>query len=119
MRNKYLVKRTSTGHACPRMRTLEDFSHHLPVPTRSFNTPLYVTTTGCERIAPDQPYPVNKPAFFMFKWEEGRELADFCLAFCTEGSGMLETHAGREDLHAGDGFLFHPGQWHRHRPTRS
>jgi AraC-like DNA-binding protein len=101
------------------MRNLDCFSHILPVPNRSFHAPLYVTNTGWERIAPNQPYPVSKAAIYMFQWEEGRALPDFCLALCTEGSGMLETRAGRENLKAGEGFLFLPGQWHRHRPTRS
>lgn len=101
------------------MRSFDQFCHILPVPPRSFYAPLYVTNIGWENILPGQQYPVNKAAVYMFTWEEGRELPDFCLAYCEDGSGTLETRSGKVRLSAGESFLVQPGEWHRHRPTKS
>lgn len=47
----------------------------------------------------------------------GGILPEFCLALLTAGSGEFETREHRCRIHAGDGFLFRPGEWHRHRPS--
>ena len=101
------------------MRNIDPFSHALPVPPRSFHAPLYVTHAGWERIKPGQQYPQPRPALYHFSWEEGRELPEFCLALCMEGSGIFETKAVRHTIRAGDAFLLRPGEWHRHRPTKT
>jgi len=101
------------------MRDSDCFCHILPVPDRSFLAPLYVTNAGRERILPNENYPPDRAAIYMFKWEEGRVLPDFCLAFCTTGSGMAETRQGRDHIQAGEAFLFSPGNWNRHRPDPS
>ena len=101
------------------MRNNAPFSHALPVPRKSFHAPLYMTHAGWERILPGQDYPVLKPAVYFFSWEEGRILPEFCLALCLEGGGIFETQAGRQNIRAGDAFLARPGEWHRHRPTKT
>jgi len=101
------------------MRKFETFCHVLPVPQRAFHAPLYVTNVGIEHIQPGQVYPELKPAVYFFSWEEGRTLPEFCLALCVGGAGTLETRKGRQALHAGEAFLFRPGEWHRHRPVKA
>lgn len=105
--------------ALPTIRNLDSFCHILPVPSRSFNTLLYVTNIGWERIEPRQQYPVNKAALYMFNWDDGRILPEFCLAYCADGSGAIETRNAREKIRAGEACLYRPGEWHRHRPTRT
>jgi AraC-like DNA-binding protein len=98
------------------MRRLNPFSHVLPVPEWLFRESVYATHAGWERIAPHASYPQPRAPIYFFDWEEGRVLPEFCLSLCLEGGGHLETRSGRQDLLAGDSYLFRPGEWHRHRP---
>lgn len=92
------------------------FSNALPVPEWLFREGVYATHAGWERIAPNFVYPPPRAPIYFFQWEEGRVLPEFCLSLCQEGGGHLETEAGRQEIHAGEAYLFLPGEWHRHRP---
>ena len=92
------------------------FSSVLPVPEWLFQEGVYATHAGWERIEPDAVYPQPRAPIYFFDWEEGRVLPEFCLSLCREGGGHLETEAGRQEIHAGEAYLFLPGEWHRHRP---
>ena len=99
------------------MSLTQPFRHALPVSESLFHEALYLTHAGWEIIPPGAPYPQSDAPFFFFEWKEGRTLPEFCLAFLVAGSGEFQTHAGRGRIAAGEGFLFRPGEWHRHRPT--
>ena len=101
------------------MRHDTPFRHSLPVSDGLFRAPLYVTGAGWERIKPGQPYPLPDTALHGFRWEDGRILPEFCLSVLTQGSGHLETLAGRQVIPAQRAFFFRPGEWHRHRPARA
>jgi AraC-like DNA-binding protein len=96
-----------------------EFSQVLPVPDWLFREGLYLTHLGWERIAPQEPYPRPRAAVYYFDWAEGRVLPEYCLAWCLEGEGVLETTRGKQEIHPGEAFLFHPGEWHRHRPLQN
>ncbi|MGC4014927.1 MAG: helix-turn-helix domain-containing protein [Luteolibacter sp.] len=82
-----------------------------------FHEGLYVTHAGWEHILPDQPYPnINHPPFYYFRWEDGRILPAFCLAWVVSGRGEFQTKGSRRIVETGDVFLMLPGEWHRHRP---
>jgi AraC-like DNA-binding protein len=98
------------------MRNSSPFSHVLPVPEWLFREGVYATHAGWEHIEPNASYPQPRAPIYFFNWEEGRVLPEFCLSFCLEGGGHLETRLGRQEILAGDAFMFHPGEWHRHRP---
>jgi AraC-like DNA-binding protein len=98
------------------MRRLNPFSHVLPVPEWLFRESVYATHAGWERITPHASYPQPRAPIYFFDWEEGRVLPEFCLSLCLEGGGHLETRSGRQEVLAGDSYLFRPGEWHRHRP---
>jgi AraC-like DNA-binding protein len=101
---------------CPRMRKSPAFSTALPVPESLFRESVYATHAGWERIEPNFIYPPPRAAIYFFQWEEGRVLPEFCLSFCAEGGGHLDTERGRQEIRPGDAYLFRPGEWHRHRP---
>lgn len=98
------------------MRKPTPFSHVLPVPEWLFRESVYATHAGWERIEPNTSYPQPRAPIYFFDWEEGRVLPEFCLSLCLEGGGSLETQRGRQEILAGDCYLFRPGEWHRHRP---
>jgi AraC-like DNA-binding protein len=98
------------------MRSSNPFSHVLPVPEWLFREGVYATHAGWERIEPNATYPQPRAPIYFFDWEEGRVLPEFCLSLCLEGGGHLETRSGRQEILAGDSYLFRPGEWHRHRP---
>lgn len=98
------------------MRNSNPFSNALPVPEWLFRESVYATHAGWERIEPHAPYPPLRAPIYFFQWEEGRVLPEFCLSFCAEGRGHLDTQQGRQEIRPGDAYLFHPGEWHRHRP---
>jgi AraC-like DNA-binding protein len=98
------------------MRKSKPFSHVLPVPEWLFRESVYATHAGWERIEPNASYPQPRAPIYFFDWEEGRVLPEFCLSLCLEGGGHLETRPGRQEILAGDCYLFRPGEWHRHRP---
>jgi len=100
------------------MSLSQPFRHALPVNESVFHEELYLTHAGWERIEPGAAYPLRDAPFFYFEWNEGRTLPEFCLALVVAGGGELETHDHRERLRAGQAFLFQPGEWHRHRPSR-
>ncbi|MCX6874624.1 MAG: AraC family transcriptional regulator [Verrucomicrobia bacterium] len=92
------------------------FRHSLPVSDAIFGLPVYVTSAGWERVLPGANYPLADTGLNGFKWEDGRILPEFCLAWVEEGKGYLETKAGRQEIPPRRAFLFRPGEWHRHRP---
>ena len=94
------------------------FRHSLPVSEAIFGLPVYVTSAGWERVPPEASYPLADTGLNSFKWEDGRILPEFCLAWVEEGAGYLETIAGRQEIPARRAFLYMPGEWHRHRPPR-
>jgi AraC-like DNA-binding protein len=98
------------------MRNLSSFSNALPVPEWLFRESVYATHVGWERIEPNTTYPPPRAPIYFFQWEEGRVLSEFCLSFCAEGRGHLDTRRGRQQIHTGEAYLFLPGEWHRHRP---
>jgi AraC-like DNA-binding protein len=98
------------------MRNPSPFSNALPVPEWLFREGVYATHAGWEKIAPNTSYPQLRAPIYFFQWEEGRVLPEFCISLCKEGGGDLETRRGRQQIHAGDAYLFCPGEWHRHRP---
>ncbi len=95
------------------------FRHSLPVSDAIFDLPVYVTSAGWERVLPGAGYPLADTGLNGFKWEDGRILPEFCLAWVDEGKGYLETKAGRQEIPTRRAFLFRPGEWHRHRPLVS
>lgn len=99
------------------MRFPESIAHALPLDDRLFKESFYVTHAGWERVTPNQSYPrPGHPSYYQFKWEEGRVLGEFCLVFVLRGAGEVQTKQGRQLVRAGDGILYQPGEWHRHRP---
>lgn len=101
----------------PGMRLPPPFHHALPVQEGLFHEGLYVTHAGWEHILPDQPYPnTNHPPFYYFRWEDGRILPAFCLAWVISGRGEFQIRGSRRAVEAGQVFLILPGEWHRHRP---
>jgi AraC-like DNA-binding protein len=92
------------------------FRHSLPVSDDIFQLPVYVTSAGWERVLPGAAYPLPGTGLNGFKWEDGRVLPEFCLAWVDEGMGELETNAGGQEIPTRRAFLFRPGEWHRHRP---
>ena len=99
------------------MSLTKPFRHALPVSESMFHEAIYLTHAGWEVVKPEDAYPQSDVPLFNFKWEEGRTLPEFCLALLVAGSGELQTRAHRGRLATGDAFLFHPGEWHRHRPS--
>lgn len=100
------------------MRHIGNFAHALPLEDRFFQQPLYVTHAGWEYVRAFQTYPrPGHPSYYQFKWEEGRMLGEFCLWFITRGRGVIDTRRGRQEIHEGQGCLYRPGEWHRHRPV--
>lgn len=95
----------------------QPFRHALPVDESLFHESLYLTHAGWEVIEPGAPYPEKDAPFFFFEWKDGRTLPEFCLALLVAGSGEFQTREHRTRISAGDGFLFPPGEWHRHRPS--
>ena len=84
-----------------------------------FREALYVTHAGYERIPPgnrDYP-PAECPNLYKFEWNEGRIMPDFCLALVAEGHGSVEIRNCQQPIQGGQAFFYHPGQWHRHRPS--
>src|SRR5580765_7564533 len=99
------------------MRHPECSAHALPLNDQLFQEPFYVTHAGWEKVNPHEPYPrPDHPAYYYFKWDEGRVLGEFCLSLITHGRGELQTKQGRRKLRTGDALLYLPGEWHRHRP---
>ena len=98
------------------MRILNPFSNALPIPEWLFRESVHVTHAGWERIEPNASYPQQRAPIYFFQWEEGRVLPEFCLSLCTDGGGHMDTREGRQEILAGDAYLFRPGEWHRHRP---
>lgn len=99
------------------MRHSECSAHALPLNDHLFQEPFYITHAGWEKVNPHESYPrPGHPAYYGFKWEEGRVLGEFCLSLITKGRGELQTRQGRQPLRAGDALLYLPGEWHRHRP---
>ena len=98
------------------MRKSPAFSNALPVPESLFRESVYATHVGWEKIEPNASYPSPQALIYFFEWEEGRVLPEFCLSFCAEGGGHLDTERGRQEIRPGDAFFFRPGEWHRHRP---
>lgn len=99
------------------MSLTQTFRHALPVNEALFHEALYLTHAGWERVAPGEPYPQTDTPFFFFEWKDGRTLPEFCLALLLAGSGEFQTRDHHVRIAAGDAFLFHPGEWHRHRPS--
>jgi len=101
----------------PEPATPFPFRHSLPVSDAIFGLPVYVTSAGWERVPPGGvAYPLADTSLDGFKWEDGRILPEFCLAWVEQGGGYLETTVGRQEIPARRAFLFRPGEWHRHRP---
>ena len=100
----------------PELATPFPFRHSLPVSDAIFGLPVYVTSAGWEKVMPGAAYPLADTGLSGFKWEDGRILPEFCLAWVEEGEGYLETTAGRQRIPERRAFLFRPGEWHRHRP---
>ncbi len=98
------------------MRMPPEFSHVLPVPDWLFRDDVYLTHIGWEQIRPGESYPHPQAVMYGFEWAEGRVLPEYCLAWCMEGQGWLETNRGKQSIHPEEAFLFRPGEWHRHRP---
>jgi AraC-like DNA-binding protein len=96
----------------------QPFRHALPVSEARFHDPFYLTHAGWERVRPGEPYPQRDAPFFYFEWSDGRTLPEFCLALNVDGSGEFETRQHRGAIRRGAAFLFRPGEWHRHRPSR-
>lgn len=99
------------------MSLTQPFRHALPVNESLFHDALYLTHAGWERVRPGEPYPQADTPLFFFDWTDGRTLPEFCLAYLVAGQGEFQTRAHRNHIQAGDAFLFHPGEWHRHRPS--
>lgn len=99
------------------MSLTQPFRHALPVNESMFHEAIYLTHAGWEIVKPGESYPQSDVPLFLFKWDEGRTLSDFCLALLVAGSGEYQTRSHRGRLEAGDAFLFRPGEWHRHRPS--
>lgn len=98
------------------MRIPRPFSYALPVPDWLFREDLYLTHAGWERVLPGDSYPHPNLPIYVFDWSEGRVLPEYCLAWCLEGSGELETLEGRRRIEPGEAFFYRAGEWHRHRP---
>ena len=98
------------------MRMPPQFSRDLLVPDWLFRESLYLTQAGWERMEPGEIYPRPWAAMYDVKWDEGRILPDFAMAYFLEGKGELETRLGKQSVRAGEAILLAPGEWHRHRP---
>ncbi|MFT3870953.1 MAG: AraC family transcriptional regulator [Nibricoccus sp.] len=102
------------------MRHIANFAHALPLDDLLFQEPFYVTHAGREHVTPRQPYPrPGHPSYYGFTWADGRVLGEFCLVLLLSGKGEIETARGMQTVRAGQGFLYQPGEWHRHRPAQS
>jgi AraC-like DNA-binding protein len=97
------------------MKPTTPFAHVLPVPEDMFREPVYITATGWERVKPGEVSTVANPTVYEHRWNVGRVLPEFCLAWVDSGAGFLETREGRQELPSGSAFLYQPGEWHRHR----
>lgn len=103
-----------------KMRQTVDYAHALPLDDLLFQESFYVTHAGCESVTPRQSYPrPGHPSYYGFTWADGRVLGEFCLVLVLSGQGEIETALGAQIVRAGQGFLYQPGEWHRHRPAQS
>lgn len=97
------------------------FRHALPPAEHTLGESIHVTYAGWVHVAAgesrDSP-PPETPAFFRYRWREGRSLPEFCVVLIREGGGELETRQGIQAIRPGTAFLLRPGEWHRHRPLK-
>ena len=99
------------------MSLAQSFRHALPVNEPLFHSAFYLTHAGWDPFKPGDSSRRGDGPMYRFEWNDGRILPEFCLALLIAGSGEFETREHRCRIHAGDGFLFRPGEWHRHRPS--
>jgi len=84
-------------------------------------TDLVLVNAGHTRIEPGSSYPPgHHPDHHYFDFQQGRVIDEYQLVYITAGKGMIETQSGgRTEIHAGEGFLLFPGEWHRYQPDSS
>lgn len=82
---------------------------------------LYVVGAGLADIPPYTQYPPTKhPSNYMFNWENGRTLPNFCILYITKGEGIFETKEIKKKIvKEGSIILLYPNVWHRYRPKKS
>ena len=100
------------------MSLVSGFRHALPVNKSLFYEAFFLTHAGWDPVKPEDSLRREDGPMYSFEWNDGRILPEFCLALLTGGSGEYETSHSSGKIHAGDSFLFRPGEWHRHRPLR-
>jgi len=98
---------------------MKDFFKYLTVGEEDKNWGLYLNVAGKSRILPNAQYPSQvHPIGYYFNWDKGRILPEFQLNYITEGSGILETDAGKSPIKPGSLMIIRPGIKHRYQPNR-
>lgn len=94
---------------------------YLPVSATDKDWGLVIHDVGEAVIHPNSAYPPQgHPGSHRFSWEKGRILNEPHFVMITQGKGIFESRsAGVLHLHAGDGFLLFPHEWHRYKPIQS
>lgn len=99
---------------------MSDFHTYLPISENNMRWDIYLTGVGVETISANAQYPPKgHPGTYNFRWETGRELAEYQILLITEGKGVFESAKTEQiSITAGNVILLFPGVWHRYRPTK-
>lgn len=98
---------------------MNDFFKYLTVGEEDKDWGLYLNVAGKSRIAPNSVYPSHDhPTGYYFNWNQGRILHEFQLNYIIEGTGVLETDAGKFQIKPGTLMVIRPGVRHRYKPKR-
>jgi AraC-like DNA-binding protein len=94
--------------------------HYLTVNSRDEEWGIVVTTVGSQIIPSRGSYPpVNHPASYRFKPQQGRILNEYQLVYITEGSGFFSSQScKKQKISAGTMILLFPGEWHSYYPDK-
>lgn len=97
------------------------FKKYLPTSELDKKWGFTINDLGYSVIPENSEYPLKgHPGTHMFSWETGRVLTEYHFVLITEGGGVFESKsAGKKSIHAGDGFLIFPGEWHRYKPLQN
>jgi AraC-like DNA-binding protein len=99
---------------------IKDTLHYLTVNSRDEDWGIVVTTVGSQTIPSQCSYPpINHPANYRFKPQQGRILNEYQLVYITEGSGYFSSQSCRQQhISAGTMILLFPGEWHSYYPDK-
>ncbi|WP_320168025.1 AraC family transcriptional regulator [Mangrovibacterium marinum] len=99
---------------------MADFLKYLTPGERDKAWGIYLNVAGSSRVQPNSVYPSPQhPSGYHFNWEQGRLLNEYQINYITEGKGIIETEAGKQQIKPGSILLIRPNFWHRYRPLRN